>query len=62
MLAVLAKSPFWLADTEQFFRSLAPKLDYQMWEGVSHFLMMEKPKEFNEAVGAFLTRNQLLAK
>lgn len=62
VLAVLAKSPFWPADNEQFFRSLAPKLDYQMWEGVSHFLMMEKPKEFNEAVGAFLTKNQLLAK
>lgn len=60
VLAILAKSPFWPSDTEQFFRSLAPKLDYQMWEGVSHFLMMEKPKEFNEAVAAFLTKNALL--
>jgi pimeloyl-ACP methyl ester carboxylesterase len=62
VLAVLAKSPFWPADTEQFFRSLAPRLDYQMWEGVGHFLMMEKPQKFNEAVAAFLTSNQLLAK
>lgn len=60
VLAILAKSAFWPADTEQFYRSLAPKLDYQMWEGPGHFLMMEKPKEFNEAVAAFLTKNALL--
>jgi pimeloyl-ACP methyl ester carboxylesterase len=62
VLAVLAKSPFWPADTEQFFRSIAPNLDYQMWVGVSHFLMMEKPREFNDAVAAFLVKNGLLKK
>ncbi len=60
VLAVLAKSPFWPADTEQFLRSLAPSLDFQMWEGVGHFLMMEKPKEFNEEVIVFLNKNALL--
>ena len=60
VLAILAKSPFWPADTEQFYRSIAPKLEFQMWEGVSHFLMMEKPKEFNEAVAAFLIKHGLL--
>jgi len=60
VLAILAKSPFWAPDTEQFFRSLAPSLDFQMWEGVGHFLMMEKPKEFNEAVIGFLNKNGLL--
>ncbi|HZM85885.1 MAG TPA: alpha/beta hydrolase [Blastocatellia bacterium] len=62
VLAVLAKSPFWPADNEQFFRSVAPKLDYQMWDGVSHFLMMEKPKEFNAAVIAFVDKRALLKK
>jgi pimeloyl-ACP methyl ester carboxylesterase len=62
VLAVLAKSPFWPADTEQFFRSVAPNLDYQMWGGVTHFLMMEKPREFNDAVAAFLVKNGLLKK
>jgi pimeloyl-ACP methyl ester carboxylesterase len=62
VLAVLAKSPFWPADTEQFFRSVAPKLDYQMWEGVSHFLMMEKPREFTAAVIAFVDKYGLLKK
>ena len=60
VLAILAKNPFWPADTEQFLRSLAPDLDYQMWEGVSHFLFMDKPKEFNGAVVAFLDKKKLL--
>jgi non-heme chloroperoxidase len=60
VLAIMAKSPFWADDTEEFFRSIAPKLDFQMWEGVAHFLMMEKPKEFNAAVIAFLDKNSLL--
>lgn len=60
VLAILAKSPFWAPDTEKFFRSLAPDLDYQMWEGVDHFLFMGKPKEFNAAVIAFLNKKNLL--
>lgn len=60
VLAVLAKSPYWPADTEQFLRSLAPDLEYQMWDGVSHFLFLDKPKEFNAAVIAFLDEKKLL--
>jgi pimeloyl-ACP methyl ester carboxylesterase len=62
MLAVLAKGPFWPPNTEATFRSLVPDLDYQMWEGVTHFLMMQKPKEFNAAVVAFLDKKNLLKK
>jgi pimeloyl-ACP methyl ester carboxylesterase len=60
VLAILAKSPFWAPDTEQFLRSLAPDLTFQMWEGVSHFLFLERPKEFNAAVIAFLDQKKLL--
>lgn len=60
VLAVLAKSPFWQADTEQFLRSLAPDLEFHMWEGVSHFLMMDKPQEFNRTLQAFLVKHKLL--
>lgn len=60
VLAILAKSPFWPADTEQFLRSLAPDLEYHMWEGVDHFLHMEKRKEFNDAVIAFVDKKKLL--
>lgn len=60
VLALLAKSPYWPADTEQFLRGLAPNLEYQMWEGVSHFLFLDKPKEFDAAVIAFLDKKKLL--
>jgi pimeloyl-ACP methyl ester carboxylesterase len=60
VLAVLAKSPFWQADTEQFLRSLATSLEFHMWDGVSHFLMMERPQEFNTLLRAFLVKNKLL--
>jgi pimeloyl-ACP methyl ester carboxylesterase len=62
VLAVMAKGPFWPADNEQFYRSVAPNLEYHMWEGVSHFLMMDKPSEFNDVLAAFLTKNNLLKK
>ena len=60
VLAILAKSPFWPADTEEFLHGLAPDLTFQMWEGVSHFLFMDRPKEFNAAVIAFLDQKKLL--
>lgn len=60
VLAVLARSPFWPADNEQRFKKIAPQLDYHMWDGVSHFLMMDKPEEFNRALSDFLARHKLL--
>lgn len=60
VLAVMAKSPFWPADTETFYRTIAPNLDFQMWEGVGHFLQMEKPAQFDDAVIAFLDKHKLL--
>ena len=62
VLAIMAKSPFFPADTEQFYRMIAPNLEYQMWDGPGHFLMMEKPKEFNDVLAGFLMKNGLLKK
>ena len=60
VFAILAKSPFWPPDTEEFFRGIAPDFELQWWGGVGHFLMMEKPKQFNDAVIAFLNKKALL--
>jgi pimeloyl-ACP methyl ester carboxylesterase len=62
VLAIMVKSDFFGGDIEPFYRSIAPNLDFQMWEGVGHFLMMEKPKQFNDAVIVFLNKNALLKK
>jgi len=62
VLAIMAKNPFFGPDLEQRYRSIAPNMDFRLWEGVGHFVMMERPKEFNEAVVAFLDKNTLLKK
>jgi pimeloyl-ACP methyl ester carboxylesterase len=59
VLMILAKQPAWSAEYEQFVRGLVPDLDYQLWEGVSHFLMMEEPERFNSALIAFLEKHKL---
>jgi non-heme chloroperoxidase len=60
VLAIMAASPNWPADIKDRYKTVAPKLEFQMWSGVSHFLMMEKPKEFNEQVKTFIGSNKLL--
>jgi pimeloyl-ACP methyl ester carboxylesterase len=60
VLAVLADSSFGQQkDIEQFLRSIIPNLDYRMWQGASHFLMMENPQAFNQALRFFLNKNKL---
>lgn len=58
--ALMARSPFWSADYEKYVHKLAPKLDYRVMDGVGHFLMMEKPQEFNENLVSFLKKQGLL--
>lgn len=60
VLAIMAKSDWWAADTESFYRTIAPDIDFQMWDGVSHFLMMEKPAEFNREIHDFIDEKKLL--
>jgi pimeloyl-ACP methyl ester carboxylesterase len=59
VLMILAKQPAWSAEYEQFVRGIVPDLDYQVWENVSHFLMMEQPEKFNAALTAFLEKHKL---
>lgn len=60
VLAIMAPSEYWPKDLEQQYKTIAPKTDFHMWTGVSHFLHMEKPKEFNEQVSLFISKNKLL--
>ncbi|HYR74242.1 MAG TPA: alpha/beta hydrolase [Pyrinomonadaceae bacterium] len=62
VLAIMAKNPFYPPNMEASYRGIAPNLEFQMWEGVGHFIMMEKPKEFNAVVLQFLDKNKLLKK
>jgi pimeloyl-ACP methyl ester carboxylesterase len=60
LLAIHARAPHWTADYESFVRRLAPDSDYRVWDGVGHFLMMERPEEFDAAVLGFLEGRGLL--
>jgi pimeloyl-ACP methyl ester carboxylesterase len=60
VLAIMATSPWWGPDTRDSFQAVAPNIDFQMWTDVSHFLMMEKPSEFNDAVRVWIVKNKLL--
>ena len=60
VLALMAPSPFWPPDVKDIFTSIAPNIDFQMWSGVSHFLHMEKPTEFNTQVATFVSKHKLL--
>ena len=62
VLAIMAKTALLPPNAEESFRTIAPKLDFQIFDGVGHFLMMEKPKEFDAAVIAWLDKNALLKK
>jgi pimeloyl-ACP methyl ester carboxylesterase len=60
VLMILAKQPGWTAEYEHFVRGIVPDLDYQVWEGVSHFLMLEQPAKFNAALIVFLEKHKIL--
>ena len=60
VLAIFDDSGGWPADNESFLRTLAPKLEYQSWGSASHFLMMERPSEFNGHLKAFMMKNNIL--
>lgn len=59
MLVILAASSQWGADVETYCRLLARQLDFQVWPDVGHFLMLERPANFNAAVLRFVSSNRL---
>lgn len=59
-LALMATSGNWSSEYEKYLGELAPGIEYQKWDGVSHFLMMDEPQKFNDAVLAFLKKNKLI--
>lgn len=60
VLAIGARSPMWTAEYEAYLRSFIGDLDFQVMEGVGHFLMIDDPEGFNDRLAAFLARRRLL--
>jgi pimeloyl-ACP methyl ester carboxylesterase len=56
VLAVYAQSPYLEEDHEQYLRRLFPDLQYKEIDNTGHFLMLEKPEEFNSLLKGFLDK------
>jgi len=56
LLLLLAPSPRWDGGYEAFVRKLAPMAEVVRIPDTGHFLMLEKPAEFNTALLAFFGR------
>lgn len=54
-------APYWPHDYRNAILAFIPRLDFQTMQGTGHFLMMEKPEDFNERVRTFLRKEGLLA-
>jgi pimeloyl-ACP methyl ester carboxylesterase len=52
---------WWNNGYESYVRSLSPQSDYILMKGVGHFLMLEKPAEFNTTLSAMLRKCGALA-
>jgi pimeloyl-ACP methyl ester carboxylesterase len=62
VMSINAKTPMWNESYEKYVRSLSAKSDYRLIEGTGHFVMLEKPAEFNSTLLEMLAKFDLLAK
>ena len=61
-VVINAKNPMWTPEYETHARSLSSQSEYRVLEGVGHWIMLEKPAEFNAALLEMLGRFDLIAK
>jgi len=61
VLLINASNPMWNDEYRDYVRSLSPKTDYRTMEGVGHWLMLEKPAEFNATLMEMLKKFDLIA-
>jgi pimeloyl-ACP methyl ester carboxylesterase len=62
VLVINTKSPMWTDDYQNYVRSLSSQTDYRTVDGAGHFLMLEKPAEFNAALIESLRKFDLISK
>jgi pimeloyl-ACP methyl ester carboxylesterase len=62
VLSINTTSPMWTPEYKEFVSSLSDKTYYQSVDGAGHFLMLEKPAEFNKALTEGLVKFGLIEK
>jgi pimeloyl-ACP methyl ester carboxylesterase len=61
VLVLNARSPLWSERYQRHVESLSAQVDYRVFDGVGHFLMLENPAEFNDNLAEMLEKFDLLA-
>src|SRR6266568_6712367 len=61
VMVINAPNPMWTDEYKDYVRSLSPKTDYRLIDGVGHWLMLEKPGEFNTVLIGMLRKFGLIA-
>ena len=59
LLMINASQPAWTKEYVTWVHELVPHVEYNVWPGVSHFLHVERPEQFNETVASFLASQRL---
>lgn len=62
VLVLNARNPWWSARFQHYVQTLSSQVDYRTFDGVGHFLMLEKPPEFNANLIEMLRKFDLIAK
>jgi pimeloyl-ACP methyl ester carboxylesterase len=62
LVVLNAKTGGWTQDYRAYALSLSPQAEYRTFERVGHFLMLERPAEFNAALTELLAKHDLMAK
>src|ERR1043165_9296273 len=60
VLAVMSGRPLWSPDYVAYVKRLAPGVRYETMAGVGHFLMLERPAEFNAILDDFLREQRVI--
>jgi sigma-B regulation protein RsbQ len=60
VLIMNAKNPMWTEEYQAYAKGLSPKTEYRVIEGVGHFLLLEKPVEFNAVLLELLRKYTLV--
>jgi len=61
VMVINAPNRMWTDEYKDYVRSLSAKTDYGMIDGVGHWLMLEKPAEFNTTLLGMLRKFALIA-
>ena len=59
VIVINAPNPMWTDEYKEYARSLSPQTEYHSIEGVGHWLMLEKPMEFNSTLTESLGKYDL---